>query len=95
MQLYLSCKFASGIERLLAIAIFVKVSKTLDLNPNYAPDNIIKVTTYSMLLPYVRIVKVLLSCFMIPIATIFIATFIRYSLITFVKFHFSKVTGAF
>ena len=55
----------------------------------------IKVTTYSMLLPDVGIVKILLSCFTIPIATIFIATFIRDSLIAFVEFHFSKVTGTF
>ena len=55
----------------------------------------IKVTTYSMLLPDVGIVKILLSCFTIPIATIFIATFIRDSLIAFVEFYFSKVTGTF
>ena len=55
----------------------------------------IKVTTYSMLLPDVGIVKILLSCFTIPIATIFIATFIRGSLIVFVEFHFFKVTGTF
>ena len=58
-------------------------------------NNNIELTTYSVLLPDVRIVKVLLSSFTVPIATIFIATFIRYCLIAFVEFNFSKVTGTF
>ena len=50
-----------------------------------------KVTTYSVLLPNVGIVKILLSCFSIPIATIFIATFIR----NVVEFHFFQIAGTF